>query len=204
MVLQISLYLDQLIRERLRARTVLTRSTDVFIPLADRTRIANDKNADLFISIHANASEYKTASGVETYYLDNTNDKSSLRLAERENTSLEFGKGAGKDIDVSFMLSDLIQSAKLDDSISLAHELQQSLYTTLARYYHEVDNLGVKKAPFYVLVGAHMPCVLVEVSFIDHPLEGRRLTDKRYQRLIALSLYQGVRKFFVARPQTSR
>ncbi len=199
-VLSVAEYLDELLRDRLRARTVLTRSRDTFIPLPERTQIANEKNADLFISIHANASEFKTASGIETYYLDNTNNKSSLKLAERENMSLQMGGGGGAS-DLGFILSDLIQNVKLDDSISLAHKLQDSLWQTLGRYYDGVNNLGVKKAPFYVLVGAHMPCVLVEISFIDHPVEGRRLADRKYQKLVALALFQGIRDFFTPREE---
>lgn len=191
--LEISLLLDELLRERLRAKTVLTRTKDTSLPLAERTRIANDNNADLFISIHTNASEYKTAKGVETYYLDNTNDKASLKLAERENASL--AKGGD---DLGFIISDFIQNAKLGESISLAHHVQDSLQLTLTRYYEGVKGLGVKKAPFYVLVGAHMPCVLIEVSFIDHPVEGKRLASRRYQKLIASAIYQGVKAYFVA------
>ncbi len=192
-VLAVSLFLEELVRDRLRAEIVLTRRTDVTLPLADRTKIANDSKADLFISIHANASELRNAHGIESYYLDNTNDKSSLKLAARENISA--GGPAG---DLDFMISDLIQTGKLDDSISLAHYLNDSLYSTLSRYYEGVKNLGVKKAPFFVLVGAHMPCALAEVSFIDNPVEGKRLGDSRYQRLIAQGLYQGVRSFFEA------
>jgi N-acetylmuramoyl-L-alanine amidase len=199
-VLNIAGYLDQLLRERLRARTILTRTRDVFIPLPERTKIANENRADLFISIHANASEFKTASGVETYYLDNTNDKASLKLADRENLSLQFGGDSNKSAnDLGFIMGDLIQNVKLDDSITLAHKLQNSVVDTLGRYYKGVNNLGVKKAPFFVLVGAHMPCVLVEVSFIDHPMEGKRLSDRKYQKLVAQSLYQGVRNYFVPR-----
>lgn len=194
-VLTVAKLLDELVRDRLRARTVLTRSTDVFIPLPDRTKIANDKNADLFVSVHANASELKNASGIETYYLDNTRDKASLKLAERENASMNL-KGQG---DVGFMLSDLIQNVKLEDSISLAHHVQRAMTGTLGQYYQGVHDLGVKKAPFYVLVGAHMPCILAEISFIDHPLEGKRLSDTRYQRLLAQALYEGIRGFFERR-----
>ncbi len=191
-VLEISLMLEKLLQERLRAETILTRRKDVHIPLADRTTLANDKNADLFISVHANASVYKTARGVETYYLDNTNDKSSLKLAERENAS--FAKGNVDDL--SFILSDLIQNAKVDESITLAHYVQDALFGTLSRYYQGVKDLGVKRAPFYVLVGAHMPCVLVEVSFLDHPVEGRRLVTRRYKKLVATALFDGIRVFF--------
>ena len=190
-VLNIALYLDKLLRERLRAEVILTRNRDVGVPLEERIAIANQHNADLFVSIHLNATPLHNATGVETYYLDNTQDQSSLRLAERENISL--GKPIG---DVDFIISDLIQNAKMDESISLAHYLQNSLHSSLSRYYTGVRNLGVKKAPFYVLVGAHMPCVLVEVSFVDHPIEGRRLMQPRYQKLVSKALFLGMRDFF--------
>lgn len=192
-VLNIAMFLEELLRERLRARIVLTRNEDVFIPLPERTQLANDHEADLFISIHANASPKRNVSGIETYYLENTNDKASLKLAERENQSLLMTPG-GKDL--GYILSDLIQNAKLDESISLAHHIQDALTGRLSRYYRGVNDLGVKKAPFYVLVGAHMPCVLTEVAFIDHPVEGERLVDRRYQKLVAEALYQGVRSYF--------
>lgn len=190
-VLNIAEELSSMLEQRLRARTLLTRKGDLTLSLAERTKIANDAGADLFISIHANASDYKTVYGLETYYLDNTNDKSSLKLAERENASLD------KSLDeLSLMFSDLIQGAKMQESISFAHYLQRHLVGNLSLYYEGVKDLGVKKAPFYVLVGAHMPCVLVEVSFIDHPVEGARLITKRYQRLVAQGLYQGIKSYF--------
>lgn len=192
-VLNIALILDELLRDRLRARTFLTRARDVSVPLETRTQIANDKKADLFISIHANASELRNASGVESYYLDNTDDKASLKLAERENRSVLQDGTLG---DLSLIISDLIQNAKLDDSIALAHHAHNGMVRTVSRYYEGLKDLGVKKAPFYVLVGAHMPCVLVEVSFIDHPLDGARLAEQRYQRLLASGLYRGVREYF--------
>ena len=186
-VLDISLVLDELLRERLGAKTMLTRARDVTITLAERTAFANAAEADLFVSVHANASRSKRAKGIETYYLDNTNDKSSLRLAKRENQ--DSSKGLG---DLEFILSDLIQNAKLDDSISLAHHIQDSLYAGVSSFYPGAVNLGVKRAPFYVLVGAHMPCVLVEVSFIDHRIEGTLLSKRSYQRLLAESIFDGV------------
>jgi N-acetylmuramoyl-L-alanine amidase len=170
-----------------KVRIFLTREVDEDLLLQDRTRIANELGADLFVSIHANASPYKTRKGVETYYLDNTDDKSSLRLAERENL---VGNVPQKSL--SFIISDFIQSIKMDDSITAAHLIQSSLVGALMKYYDNIKNLGVKKAPFYVLVGAHMPCILVEVSFIDHPVEGRRLNTERYQRVVADGIYDGV------------
>lgn len=191
-VLRISLMLEGLIKERLsNVKVVLTRRTDVNIPFSERTKMANDANADLFISIHANASISKKAEGIETYYLDNTNDASSLTLAKRENEA-----GDAPVDDLSFIISDLIQYGKLNDSISLAHYLQDSLVKNLSSKYSDIKNLGVKKAPFYVLVGAHMACALTEVSFIDHPVEGARLIKPEYQHLVAEGLFNGIKMFF--------
>ncbi len=191
-VLNIAEELEDFLVQRMRARVELTRRRDVNIELADRTRMANDHNAAIFISIHANASQTKNARGIETYYLDNTDDKSSLKLARRENQGGAVGGG-----DLSFMLSDLIQNAKLDDSIALSHYLNNSMFRKLSENYGGIKNLGVKRAPFYVLVGAHMPCSLVEVSFIDHILEGKRLITPQYQALIAKALFEGIRNYFM-------
>ncbi|HMO17112.1 MAG TPA: N-acetylmuramoyl-L-alanine amidase [Oligoflexia bacterium] len=186
-VLSISRMLKKRLQTETKVRVLLTRSGDETLTLQERTSKANQANAELFVSIHANASEYKTGKGVETYYLDNTNDKSSLRLAEREN----FVEGAPR-TDLSFIVSDFIQGIKMDDSISAAHLINASLVKNLSRSFDSVKNLGVKKAPFYVLVGAHMPCVLVEVSFIDHPVEGRRLATTRYQQVAADGIFEGI------------
>ncbi len=191
-VLRISHLLSELLQKDRRLRVVMTRKGDETVSLAERTRIANEANAELFLSIHANASEYKTGRGVETYYLDNTDEKSSLKLAERENfTSI------GETDSVGFIVSDFIQGIKLDDSISLAHLVQDGVYGSLSTSFDSIRNLKVKKAPFFVLVGAHMPCALVEVSFIDHPIEGRRLADPRYQRLIAEGIFEGIRGYLL-------
>lgn len=189
-VLEIAFFLQELLEERLQATVVLTREKDLTLSLEDRMKFANAKNASLFVSIHANASPRKNVSGIETYYLDNTNDKSSMRLAHIENQ----GGGANED-ELSFVISDFIQGAKMDDSISLAHHVQKELISLLGRYYRRVNDLGVKRAPFMVLVGAHMPCILVEVAFIDQAEEGKRLADRRYQRLIAEGLFRGIDSF---------
>ena len=186
-VLNISLLLEEKLRKQLKVKTVLTRVRDVTVELGERTQIANQHKADLFLSVHANASPSKRLSGVETYYLDNTNDRSSLRLAERENASSQ-----QKMSDLGFMLSDLIQNAKLEDSVAFAHYIQDSLVSSIKVKHPEVRDLGVKKAPFYVLVGAHMPCVLAEVSFIDHKTEGILLMSREYQQIIADALFNSI------------
>ena len=195
-VLSISRELEALLQQRLGVKVVLTRTEDVTLPLAERTKIANESKADLFISVHTNASKNKSASGIETYYLDTTNDKASLKLAERENASV-----VNDGTDLGFIVSDLIQNAKLADSIALAHKLQEALVKRIRSSYADAKNLGVKKAPFYVLVGAHMPCVLLEVSFIDHKVEGQRLISREYQHLIALAVFDGITAYLETRPE---
>lgn len=190
-VLAISKRLKTILEKDSNVRVILTRESDGQLPLSARTKFANEKEADLFLSIHANASPNKRARGVETYYLDNTDDASSLKLAKRENNS-----AGPRGSDLNFILSDLIQSAKQDDSITLAHMIQDNLVRGLRTKYEGIRDLGVKKAPFYVLVGAHMPCVLVEVSFIDHKVDGKRLAMKEYQDLIAEALAEGVFRYF--------
>ena len=193
-VLAISLQL----RERLAAAgfdVVLTRDTDVFIPLEERTARANAEQADLFVSIHGNASPNARLSGVETYYLNNTNDRATIRLAEMENGLRAMTGRSGRDHDASLILSDLIQSYKIEESVALAEQLQKAVVGDLGTYGWTANNLGVKRGPFYVLVGAGMPCVLVEVSFLTHPDEGARLAQPGYQQAIADGLLRGIQRF---------
>lgn len=193
--LDISGRLQKLFEERLGATVRLTRSKDEFVPLAQRTQMANDLEAELFISIHNNASERHSLSGFEVYYLDTTDDKASKLLAEREN--VQHGEAAPTD-DLSFMLSDLIQSGKLEESVLLARSISEKL-STLSSRWRSVQSLGVKKGPFYVLVGAHMPCVLVELFFIDHKNDGALLADPKFRQAIAEQLARGVETFLSKR-----
>ena len=169
---------------------VLTRKDDRFVSLEDRTAIANAENADLFVSLHMNASPNHDARGLETYYLDNTTDEASSRLAAREN-----GTARNKVSDLQFILSDMTQNMKLEDSITLADRLQRSLVRTMARQMAGVRDLGVKKALFYVLVGARMPSVLVEMFFITNRSEGRAMAQERYQDDVVDALYEGIREY---------
>lgn len=172
----------------------VTRESDAFLPLSRRTALANLKAADIFVSLHVNASERHTQRGFEVYYLDNTDDESSRKLAEREN-GVSLG---GTTDDLSFILSDLIQSGKLEDSIVLAHTIEQSVHNTVIRKNKKLRSLGVKKAPFYVLVGAHMPCVLLEAFFIDHPYEGGLLSRESFRQSLAESIADGIKGYFSA------
>jgi|GEM_PF-1471044 len=169
---------------------VLTRKDDRFIPLEERTAIANAESADLFISLHVNASPNPEARGVETYYLDNTTDEAALRMAAREN-----GIARDKISDLQFILSDMVQNLKLEDSITLAHRLQGSVVTQVGGRYGEVRDLGVKKAQFYVLVGARMPSVLVEMFFVTNRVEARALATDEYQQALAEALFDGIKKY---------
>jgi len=189
-VLAVSHRLVDKLKKEMGVEAVLTRSDDRFIPLEERTAIANREGADLFISVHVNASPNADARGVETYYLDNTTDEAALRMAAREN-----GIAREKITDLQFILSDMVQNLKLEDSVTLAHRLQGSVVTQVARRYGEVRDLGVKKAQFYVLVGARMPSVLVELFFVTNKTEARALSSEAYQEALADALYDGIKKY---------
>ena len=146
--------------------------------------------ADLFLSLHMNASTSGDAKGLETYYLDNSSDEASLRLAAREN-----GTSRKSVSDLQFILSDMTQNMKLEDSISLAHRLHGSLVDSMSKKLGAVKDLGVKKALFYVLVGARMPSVLVEMFFITNKIEGQAMSRESYQDAIVEALYDGIQKY---------
>jgi N-acetylmuramoyl-L-alanine amidase len=189
-VLSIAKKLARKLREEMGVQVVLTRNDDRFVPLEDRTATANAENADLFISLHMNASVNSEAKGLETYYLDNTSDEAAVRLAARENSTSRRNIS-----DLQFILSDMTQNMKLEDSITLAHRLQGAVVDGMAKPLGEVKDLGVKKALFYVLVGARMPSVLVEMFFITNRHEGRAMSQANYQDALVESLYSGIQKF---------
>lgn len=189
-VLQMGLRLAQKLRQELRLDVVMTRSTDVFIELQERTAIANKVNADLFVSIHANASLNRSASGIETYYLNLAKTEKAAQLAARENgTSLE------KVSLLQAVLFDLMANYKLNDSAHLADEVQKAVHRKVAATYSGAKNLGVKQGPFYVLVGATMPSILVETAFVSNELEEERLQDTRYQETTAEGILEGIKGY---------
>jgi len=182
------------LRDRLertgRYKVVMTRDTDVFIPLETRTAIANKAQADLFISVHANSSSDPSARGVETYYLNFTTSADALEVAAREN--------AVSDQSIH-QLSDLVKKITLQDKISesreFASDVQQSLYSGLEDGNAGLKDRGVKKAPFVVLIGANMPSILAEISFLTNPDDAHELHDPEYRERIAESLYRGVSRY---------
>jgi N-acetylmuramoyl-L-alanine amidase len=189
--LDIASRVASILKLRHRFRVHLTRDDDSFVPLARRTAFANLKQASVFISLHVNASERHDAAGLEAYYLDNTNDEASRKLAEREN-----GVVAGGAVDdLSFMLSDLIQSGKLEDSILLTRAIEAGIRGRVITKNSGLRSLGVKKAPFFVLVGAHAPCSLIEMFFVDNPNDAKMFRRERFRELLASGIAEGIAGF---------
>jgi N-acetylmuramoyl-L-alanine amidase len=197
-VLDIALKLKEILSKNPLYEVFLTRETDIYIPLEARTAIANQKKADLFISIHANASPKRKAKGIETYLLNWTDNDEANRVAARENKiSLKKMKEMNRQMDVlGGILGDLERQMKRDESVNLAHQIQNSIITTL----DSRENLGVKWAMFFVLFGARMPSVLVEVSFISNPEEERLLSNVSYRSQIAHAIADGLNRYFTSTP----
>jgi len=197
-VLDIALKLKKELEANSLYDVFLTRDKDVFIPLEERTAFANKMSADLFVSIHANASPRREAKGIETYLLNWTDDEEAMRVAARENAiSLRKMKAMNQKMDiVKVIMDDLFRQIKRDESIKLAHYVQNSLIKNCENRY----NLGVKQALFYVLFGARMPSVLIEVSFISNPEEEELLSEDEYRFKIAKAIYEGIEKYFVSLP----
>ncbi len=189
-VLGIAKKLAPKIRETLNCEVVLTRTEDRFLTLEERTAIANTKNADLFISLHTNASRDKRAYGIETYFLNLATDDDAIRVAALENAT------STKNIsDLQSILIDLMQNAKINESSRLAAYVQDSMQTNLRKSYSQIKNKGVKQAPFYVLLGAQMPAILVETAFISNPRECQRLMDSAYQERLCDSIVHGIKYY---------
>ena len=188
--LSVARKLAQKLRAELGVKVILTRNDDRYVPLEDRTALANQEDADLFISLHMNASPNPEARGIETYYLDNTTDEAAIRLAARENRTSRRNIS-----DLQFILSDMLQNVKLEDSITLAHRLQTALVGGLSRVMTDVRDLGVKKALFHVLVGARMPSVLVEMAYISHRIEGAAMSQEHVQESMVGALFEGIQKY---------
>jgi N-acetylmuramoyl-L-alanine amidase len=195
-VLEIAYSLKKQLEENSNIKVLLTRTTDQFIPLQQRTEFANNNQADLFISIHCNASEKKNLSGFESFVLDENGDNAALLLAQRENASSDGGGNQSND-DISMMLSDLIQSTKKPESISLANLVTNSIRAELSKS-DEYQNLSIKKprkAPFYVLVGAHMPAVLLELSYVDNELDGPLLASPQFRNTLVSGMINGIKAY---------
>jgi N-acetylmuramoyl-L-alanine amidase len=189
-VLDVAKRLGRLLESRLGAEVIYTRQDDTFIPLETRTAIANRERADLFISIHANSSHDSDARGVETYYLNFTSSPEALEVAARENAVSEKSIHELQDLVKKIALKD-----KIDESREFAGDVQESLYGGLALNSAGIRNRGIKKAPFIVLIGANMPSILAEISFVSNPTDERKMETSEHRQRIAESLYRGVSKY---------
>jgi N-acetylmuramoyl-L-alanine amidase len=196
LALQISLALKAALEAR-GIRAMLTRSTDDFISLPERTRIANNANADLFVSIHLNSSPNTDTTGIEVYYLNNTTDHSTIRLARIENGREGYSEGGGSNL--NYILTDLRQNFKASEAASIARMIDVQTVADLdAGLGVSVNALGAKMGPFYVLVGAHMPAVLVECGFMSNAGEAERLKSAQYQTILAGGIATAVAHYFKA------
>lgn len=191
LVLDVSLRLGKLIEQRLGAEVVYTRTDDTFIPLEGRTQLANDKKADLFLSIHANSSPAAPGvTGIETYYLNFTDSKDALSVAARENATAEQSVFDLRDIIQKITLHD-----KVEESREFAERIQASLYALSVRSFPGEKNRGVRKAPFVVLIGASMPSVLAEIGFLSNSKEESLLRRSEYRQKVAEALYRGISRY---------
>jgi len=192
-VLKLAKKLAKTLRDRLQCTVHLTRSTDKKLTLEERTAIANTKKADLFISLHCNAAKNRRLKGIETYLLNLATDDKAIAVAARENATSE------KNIsDLEYILSDLMKHAKINESTRLANTVQTSFVKGMKKNYSGIDDHGVKQAPFYVLLGARMPSILIETGFISNKQECKRLMSDSYQTVVSNTITDGIKKYIDA------
>jgi N-acetylmuramoyl-L-alanine amidase len=187
LTLDVAQRLGALISERMGSEVVYTRSDDTYVGLEERTRIANQRGADLFLSIHANSSPYRAAAGVETYVLNFTTSKTALQLAARENSTSDRSIH-----ELHSLLEKIALKDKIDESREFAAKLQTSLAAVSRSSTQGAKNRGIKSAPFVVLIGAEMPSVLAEIGFLTNPSEEALLRRPEHRQKIAEALYKGI------------
>jgi N-acetylmuramoyl-L-alanine amidase len=190
LVLDVAKRVGKLIEEQLGAEVVYTRTDDTFIPLESRTAIANEKKADLFLSIHANSSPVPRIAGVETFYRNMTTSRDALDVAARENATSQRSIADMEDLLHKLMIGD-----KVEESKEFAGRVQQSLYAFSARSLPGTKDRGVKKAPLVVLFGAKSPSVLVEIGFLSNAREEALLRKHDYRQKLAEALFRGVSRY---------
>jgi N-acetylmuramoyl-L-alanine amidase len=199
LVLDVASRLERMLRSDLGAEVVMTRATDIFIPLEERTAIANSRNADLFLSIHANSSRNLRARGIETYILNFAADPHAEEVAARENAI-----SAATLKDLQGLVKAITLNNKIDESRDFASSIHESLVSRVRASHSEIQDRGVRTAPFYVLIGANMPSVLAEISFVSNPEDERLLRTTDHRDKIARSLFEGVKAYLegLSRNQT--
>lgn len=198
LTLEIAKMLKIKMEKELGCKVFLTRTRDVFVPLDERTAFANVKKADLFISIHVNANRHSNVYGLTTYYLNMTTDKSAIMVAARENATSE------KNIsDLQSILNDLMLNTKISESSKLAYQVQDGIMYDMKKMYRRHDrSLGVKQAPFYVLIGAEMPAILIETGFITNSTDRKRLLSSKYKNMLVDGIIRGVKNYVDGIDQT--
>jgi N-acetylmuramoyl-L-alanine amidase len=189
-VLRLARYLKQRIERKLGLQVILTRKRDRYMALEARTAKANALAGDIFISLHVNSHPQDQVSGIETYFLNLTTDREAMRVAARENATSQ-----RKMSDLRMILQDLMLNTRINESARLARFIQRGMIVTLRRRWRKVRNLGVKQAPFFVLMGAEMPAVLVEIGFLSNANERRRLISRAYLRRVAWGLADGIKAY---------
>ncbi len=192
-VLKLARKLRDYLVQSLGCEVVLTRDSDRYISLEERTAIANGNNADLFLSLHVNAHPRPTVNGLETYFLNLSSNPEAMRVAAFENSTSELQMS-----DLQDVLSDIMKNSKIDESARLAHNVHASLITGLAESGLAHKDLGVKQAPFYVLIGAEMPAILIEIAFISNADEAIKLTDDGFLNSSAANIVRGIRSYIDA------
>ncbi|NLJ28697.1 N-acetylmuramoyl-L-alanine amidase [Desulforhabdus amnigena] len=188
--LAIAKSLKHVLEKNTDCEVILTRTRDVYLSLEERTAIANAKKADLFVSIHTNAHEDRNLYGTETYFLNLSKDAESARVAAFENAT-----STKKVSDLETILHDLMLNTKLNESAQLARQVQKHVVDKLKANYESIRDLGTKQAPFYVLLGAEMPSILIETAFITNEREENRLRDKRFQENLAIAISSGIQSY---------
>lgn len=186
-VLDVATRLKNILEAKENLEVIMTRESDIFLDPESRTVIANQKQADLFISIHANANRSRKLSGIESFYLNFSQDPSVIETAARENATSTKNISEMKDI-----IEKIVQNSKIVESKELAESIQNSLVKSLSQKYSNVRSLGVKGGPFWVLIGGEMPSVLVEISHLSNPTEEKRLKSPQYRQRVAQGIYEGI------------
>lgn len=190
-VLDLAIKLKPILERELGCKVILTRSTDVFIPLEERTAIANTENADLFVSLHVNAHPSAEVRGLETYYLNLSTNAEAMRVAAMENATSTHQMSDLQDI-----LSDIMSNSKIEESSRLAQQVHNAILSEAKiKGYSNIRNLGVKQAPFYVLIGAQMPAILLEIAFITNKEDAKNLQDPAFMRLVSKEIVDGIRAY---------
>jgi N-acetylmuramoyl-L-alanine amidase len=189
-VLDVCQELKKLLESQGDLEVILTRETDIFLPVESRPVIANQKSADIYISVHANSFPNKKRSGVQTFYLNFSQDASVNAIAAQENATSTKSISEMKDI-----IMKIAQNSKIVESKELAEIIQSSLVGSLSNNYKDVKNLGVKGGPFWVLIGGEMPSILVEISHLSNSKEAERLKSPKYRRIVAHGIYGGIQNY---------